>query len=93
MPCPCPSIYDNSGNAVYGIPLKVGQPLSTLPQRFVGVGSIPSVINFGGFTTVDGALVTGVPSNGGIGNPVSFFSTRSGSLYNSPHADLAEVCC
>lgn len=94
MACaPCPSILNNSGNPVYGIPVKVGAPMSTLSQRFVGVGSIPQILNYANFTLVDGGLIGGVPSSGGIANPIAFFSTRSGSLYNNANADLAAVCC
>lgn len=93
MACDCPSILDNSGNPVSGIPVKIGAPMSTLGQRFVTVGSIPVVLNYANFTLVNGFAVSGVPSNGGIADTASFFRTRSGSLYNSNSAQLAELCC
>lgn len=93
MACDCPSILDNSGNPVSGIPVKIGAPMSTLSQRFVTVGSIPVVLNYANFTLVNGALAATRPSNGGIANLASFFRTRSGSLYNNDNAQLAELCC
>ena len=93
MACGCPDILDNSGNPVSGIPVKIGAPMSTLGQRFVTVGSIPQVLNYANFTLVDGGVVSGVPSNGGILSTASFFRSRTGSLYNSNSAQLAELCC
>lgn len=93
MACECPDLLNNSGNPVSGIPVKQGAPLSTLAQRFSGIGSIPQVLNYANFTLVNGAAVGGIPSNGGIGNPATFFRTRSGSLYNKAQTQLAELCC
>lgn len=94
MPCACPDLLQNSGNPVYGIPVSSGiSPLSTLTQRYVGVGSIPNVLNYANWTSVDGQFVAGIPSNGGILNPLGFFRNRTGSVYNNPNAQLAELCC
>lgn len=90
----CRNLLDNSGNPVFGIPVKIGAPMSTLSQRFTDVGSIPEVLNYPGWTLVNGAAVGGIASMGGISNPGNFFRTRSGgSLYDSYHANLAELCC
>lgn len=72
-------IPSNSGNDVSGIPVKVGEPLSSSCDRAVTVGSIPEVIRHPAFTTVDGAVLASKSSNGAIpsGALVSFFSGRS----------------
>lgn len=98
MAITCPSIF---GGSPYqpdrSIPLKIGQPLSTLSQRFSIIGSIPRVLNYPGFTLVNCAPVGGFPSNGGIGNLCGFFSGGNWcddcSVYESHNARLAELCC
>lgn len=96
MACDCPSLLNNSGNDVYGIPVKVGQPLSTLAQRFSTVGSIPFVLNYPGFTVVNCGVVANTrQSNGGIGSMKNFFRYRGpcGNVYNNEQANLAALCC
>lgn len=58
------TIASNSGNEVYNIPTYVGAPLSTACERATIKGSIPDVINFFNYTTVNGAVATSEPTMG-----------------------------
>ena len=75
-----------------GIPIKIGEPLSSACERATIVGSIPEVVRYPAFTMVNGAVVEGVTSNGGIRNTRSFFSAKSG-CYEDRNARLASNCC
>jgi len=91
---PAPDVTDNknnSGNPVSGIPLKIGAPLSSACDRAKTVGSIPEVINFPGYTTVNGGVVAGTISNGGICNMSAFFTNHDG-CYQDANARLASTC-
>lgn len=79
MSCSCTTQF---GNQVYGIPQKVGEPLSTACERTTIVGQIPETINFPNFTTVNGAVAASIPSDGGIQNMVEFFKSRKGCYYD-----------
>lgn len=91
MACSCTE-YPVSGNEVANIPVKIGEPLSTACQRAVTIGSIPQIINFANFTLVDGAIPTSKPSNGGIANMGSFFTSRKGCFYNEWSQDYGTTC-
>mgnify|MGYP001270047970 CR=1 FL=1 len=77
-----------------GIPVKVGEPLSTACDRANVVGSIPRVIRYAGFTLVDDGAISSVPSNGGIADAklVSFFNNEYG-CYKGNNSRLASTCC
>lgn len=81
-----------AGNDVYYIANKVGAPLSTACERAVGIGAIPEVIRYAGFTLVGGTAVAGSISNAGIVNPTSFFKSRQGCYY-SQNGRLAGSTC
>lgn len=76
------------------VPLKIGEPMSTACQRATVIGAIPEVIRFPNFTTSNGAVVSGVPSNGGMDEArlMAFFTTKSG-CYQDENARLASTCC
>lgn len=86
------NVPNNSGNPVYNIPVKVGQPLSNSCERLGTVGSIPTVLNYANFTLVNGVAVGGIPSNGGICNMASFFKSRRG-CYHNKNAQGPSNCC
>lgn len=95
MACDCPDVNNPSGNdinAVNGIPLKVGEPLSSLNERATIMGAIPEVIRHPAFTLVAGGTVVNKMSNGGIQNMASFFKTRDGTYFNK-NAQLSANCC
>jgi len=92
MSCNC-TPASSSGNDVYGIPLKIGFPLSTACERANIVGSIPQVIRYAGFTLINGGLLASKPSNGGIGNPSNFFQYRSGCFGTFNGGLSGSECC
>jgi hypothetical protein len=89
MPCAC---SNPTGNDVYGIPVKIGEPLSTACERATMVGSIPQVTIYGGATFVNGALVSGVVSDGGIENLSEFFKARNGCYYSMTARPFGSTC-
>jgi len=89
MPCACENPL---GNDVYGIPVKIGEPLSTACERATVVGSIPQVLIYGGGTFVNGALVNGVVSDGGIENVAEFFKARTGCYYSMTARPFGSTC-
>lgn len=89
MSCTCET---PTGNPVYNIPVKVGEPLSTACERVTTIGSIPSVIRYPQFTLVNGTAVATEISDGGIENMRSFFQTRNG-CYQSMHARTMGSTC
>lgn len=84
---------NTAGNTNAPIPLKIGEPLSTSCERATIVGSIPEVIRFPGFTTVNGAIAyPSRVSSGGICNLTSFFRNHNG-CYENENNRLASSCC
>ena len=65
-------------------PLKIGEPMSTACERSTRRGSIPEVIRFPKFTTVNGAVVAGITSSAGIApaSMVAFMRNNTGGCYN-----------
>lgn len=95
MSCACPDTNNPSGNDIQAqihIPLKVGEPLSSLNDRAVIMGSIPEVIRHPAFTLVGGGTVENKIANGGIQSLSSFFKNRQGTYFNK-NAQLAANCC
>lgn len=82
---------NNSGNTGPSIPIKVGEPLSTACERAHITGSIPVVIHYPGYTTVNGGAVIGTISDGGICNPAVFFLNHDG-CFSDKNARLASTC-
>lgn len=102
--CPKGVTYTDADNKVahephsrvdHGGPVTIyeGEALSTACERYTGVGQIPRVLAVPGATFVRGKAVAGVPSNGGIQNPVSFFKSTEGDCYTDGWAKLASACC
>ena len=89
MPCAC---SNQTGNDVYGIPVKIGEPLSTACERVTGVGSTPRVINYAGAVFVNGGLVDGVVSDGGIDNMAEFMKARDGCYYSMTARPFGSTC-
>jgi hypothetical protein len=75
-----------------GIPIKVGEPLSSACERATIVGSIPEVIRYPWFTKIGGGVFASTISNGGIQNTKEFFSSKKG-CYEDRNARLASTCC
>jgi hypothetical protein len=84
-----PHVQVDSGGP---IALKIGEPMSTACQRATAIGQIPEVVRFPNFTTSNGAVVSGVPSNGGIANMTAFFTRKKG-CYEDDNMRLASTCC
>ena len=106
MPCPSPicpggpststppdiiNNINNSGNTGPSIPVKIGEPLSSACERATILGSIPVVINYPGYTTINGGVAPVKVSNGGICNLASFFLSREGCYFDK-NSQLASTC-
>lgn len=99
MSCNCVG-YPQSGNAPFGavsgtqywIPLKSGFPMSTACERATIIGSIPEIIRYPGYTTVNGSPVVVLQSNGGIANKALFFKRQSG-CYGSDSGQIGGTNC
>lgn len=91
MSCNC-TTPSQSGNDVYGIPVKLGAPMSTACQRASIIGSIPTILRYAGFTLINGGLLATKPSNGGIGNLNSFFKNRPGCYGENAQLSGSECC-
>jgi len=91
MACAC-TLNPQSGNDTYGIPIKIGEPLSDACSRDQVMGSIPEVLKYAGFTLVGGAPASSKISNGGISNIASFFKVREGCYYNRDSILSGSTC-
>jgi hypothetical protein len=89
----CSTVPGNlGGNDSFFIPLLVGEPLSTACERANLIGSVPVILRWANFTTVNGAVATSKLPSAGIMNKASFFSTRGG-CYQNPNGNIGVSTC
>lgn len=85
MACVCNLPPVGGKHTDVGVPVKIGQPLSTACERLTVIGSIPYTIRYPGWILVNNASAVNVVSDGGIENTASFFKNLSG-CYQSEFA-------